>query len=43
MRELTVTEKEYLVWLQDTRNYFYNIGDNENALNIQKDIDNLIK
>ena len=39
---MTITEKEYLVFLQNTRNYFYNIGNIIAYKKVQKDIDKLI-
>ena len=40
---MTITEKEYLLYLQNTRNYFYNTNNIIAYDKTQKDIDKLIK
>ena len=39
---MTITEKEYLVFLQNTKNYFYNTNNIIGYEKVQKDIDKLI-
>jgi hypothetical protein len=36
------SKEEYLLYLQNTRNYFYNIGNMIGYEKVQKDIDKLI-
>jgi len=38
---MTITEKEYLVYLQKTRNHFYNTNNIIGYEKVQKDIDKL--
>ena len=38
---MTITEKEYLVYLQKTRNHFYNTNNIIAYKKVQKDIDKL--
>jgi|TARA_R110000744_G_scaffold56031_2_gene118229 hypothetical protein len=39
---MTIIEKEYLIYLQNTRNYFYNTNNIIGYKKVQKDIDKLI-
>jgi len=43
MKNLTPTQKEYLKYLQNLRNDFYNKGLNDSAFKVQNDINNLTK
>ena len=39
---MTIIEKEYLIYLQNTRNHFYNTNNIIGYKKVQKDIDKLI-
>lgn len=42
MENLTESQKEYLVWLQETRNHFLTTANYEAANKVQNDINKLL-